>query len=468
MKSIARFFHWEKEFRQPFLRLAFPMVVQNLLSSSLHLVDHLMVGGLGETELAAVAQANRVVSVLIMLLAGLSGGTALFIAQFWGVEKMQEIRRVQSYNLIFSLGVAIVFFLFFLFCPTLVMRCFIGDADVAAQAAEYLRLVGFAFPIYAVSRTFGMAEKTIQRVRVPMVAGVMALAINTTLNMALIYGRFGVPAMGVKGAAYATVISAGVECLILVRYAYAARLPVALRAKDLTAGFRAGVKQYIRTVGPVMAHEGLWAMGTAAFGVAYGLMGTQAVAAFSLYQTLEQISLLLCDGLVHASSVLIGMAVGRGQNAKAVLYGKRSMAVAYLTALWMTGALVALLPPVLDLYRISEEVKLAATNMVLASLAVAPLFSLTWMNLIGVLRAGGDSLFPMAVDLGTMWCIAVPLAFLGGAVLHWAPYQVFFLYNVEQIGKILLGWRRFCSGKWIVRLVEDNASSARGGALRAE
>lgn len=448
-------FQYDAVFTKALVILAIPVVLQNLTSSMLNMVDNVMVGGLGKESLAAVGIANQIFFIFALVLFGINAGLSVFIAQFWGRKSHDEIRQSIGMGLIFSLAFSIVFTTLACLLPEQFIGIFTGDPAVIKLGADYLRIVAIGYPLTAISMVYSVGLRSTEKAVYPLISSGLSLVVNTALNYVLIYGKYGFPALGVKGSAIATVIARMLELTIVVVMVYRFDLVVACKINDILRLNRKFVYSIIKVALPIIANESLWVLGTSTFAVVYGRMGTDQLAAFNMVQTLEKIAFVVILGLGNACAVLVGKQIGEGRKDRAFLYGARSNLIAPVVGI-VIGALVLLVRnPVLSLYDVPPVVKDYASMLILVT-AFATLFkSLNFTNLMGVLRAGGDANFVLALEAIPLWCIAVPLTIYAGLIAHWPIVVVFMISQSEEVIKCFFGFLRFFSKKWIHDLVSD-------------
>lgn len=447
-------FLWDRAFARRFLMVALPIVIQDLVASSLHIIDGVMIGQLGDAPYAAVTQANRFTFVFQLFLFGAASGCGIFFSQFWGNRDLARMRSVMG----LALRVAGVLTLLFagsaIFFTEQVVALFLPRGESFDWAVEYLSVVAPGYFITAVDTVYASCMKSAEQTRIPMLAGIASILLNTFLNWALIYGHLGFPAMGVRGAAIATVISAGLSLVINVGASYALKLPSAVRLRELRLPDRAFCGRFFRLVLPVVFNEGLWSTGITMYSVFYGRLGDAAVAAMGIFNTVDQLINVLVYGIMNASAILVGGYLGAGERDGAWLTAKR-MLTACVAAGATVGALLALSRGALvGMFKVSPEARGIALIILLEASLFYWLRAINSINVVGVLRSGGDTLYSMLLDTSALWLIGVPL--VGMAALWWRlPIQQVYLFTiVEEVIKAVIGLRRFRSKKWMHVLTE--------------
>lgn len=452
---LRELIHWEPEFARLFFRLVLPIALQNLVGASLQIIDNVMVSGLGETAAAGVAQANRITFIVHLFQFGVTSGAGIFAAQFWGKRDVSGMRRVQGLALLLNGCVGLAATALLLCWPRGFLGVFLPEGRSLEFGLQYLMTVLPIYMMSAVDSVFQMMLKSSERARIPMTAGVAAIAANTVLNYGLIYGRLGMPAMGVRGAALATVIATALSLCINVGISYRKGLAPAATLHQLRLPDRAFLGRFFRTIGPVVLNEGLWAVGTTMYSVVYGHMGDNEVAAMSLVGTADQLMFVLGWGIMHAASAIVGRSIGAGREEEAYLYAKRMQVVAAAVMLVMGALLLLTRGLIVQQFRYSAETRALAMRVMLISSFFLWVRAFNAVNVVGVLRSGGDTMFSMLLDLGVMWLVGVPLALLTGLVLHWPLPAVYLITQLEECVKVCIGLPRFLSKRWIHNLVSD-------------
>ena len=445
----------DRHFFSQMFKLALPITLQNLVLTSLNLVDNIMIGGLGENAIAGVGLANQYFFLLNLLLFGIVSGSSIFTAQYWGSKDVKSIRKVLGICIITGGTGAFLFSIGGLFFPNEILGIFSKDQNVLNLANEYLRIVIFSYLITAVTFAYSFSLRSTGNVKTPLIVSVIALGINTFLNYLLINGHLGLPRMGVAGAAVATVIARVIELSLLLWAVYSKKMVVAASISemtDLTAGF---VKQFFKVTAPVILNESMWGLGVTMYAIAYARMGTDVFASTNISGTIEKIVWVIFMGVGNACAVMIGNKIGSGDVSEVFLYAKRFAILGPATAILAGIVVIFISPWALAPYKVSPVVlDYAQKNLIVFCLFIwAKVFN--YINVIGILRSGGDTTFCLLLDTGGVWLIGVPLAFLGGLVFDLPIYYVYALVQVEEVIKLIIGIPRLASKKWINNLAVD-------------
>jgi putative MATE family efflux protein len=443
-----------KVFYSTLLTIAVPIVIQNLISSSLNLVDNVMIGQLGETFIAATGLANQIFFIMTLMLFGGNSGISIYIAQYWGNRQYDKIKSVLSIGLVFAFIVSSVFFILGFVFPTQVLGVLSKDAAVIREGANYMRIVSLSYVITAISFAFGFSARGVGKPKLPMVASVVSLLINTALNYVLIFGHFGFKAYGIEGAAIATLIARVVELIIVIVGVYRFIPVLSVKASDFLGIKKETIKSVGKTALPVIFNEFFWSLGMTAYALVYARIGTEAVAAVMISNTVNNLFMVVGFGLGNASAVMLGNALGAGEIKRAIEYNKKFLALSVLLGI-VIGALITLTAPfiVTKLYKLTpESYKITQMTLQILSVFIAFKFYNT-IIIIGTLRSGGDTLFSMILEISCVWLIGVPLALIGAFVLKLPVFWVVAMVNIEEVCKVLFGLPRILSNKWAKKIV---------------
>jgi putative MATE family efflux protein len=442
----------DKKFYKTLLTLAIPIVIQNLMLSSLNLVDNIIIGRLNVTAIASVGLANQYFFLLNLILFGISSGAAIFTAQYWGNKDLPNIKRVLGICLLTGVTAALLFTIGGLAFPKQILGIFSKDKNVIAMGSDYLRIIVFSYVMTSITFSFSFTLRSTGNVKPPMVVSMIALSINTILNYGLVYGYLGLPRMGIKGSALATLIARTIEVTLMLSIVYIKKYPIAASFKELTDLSLPFIRKFYRITMPVILNESIWALGVSIYAIVYAHMGTNVIASINISSTIERITWVIFMGFGNAGAVMIGNKIGEKKPKEAYTYAKRFIVIGPAFAM-LAGVIVAL-----------------GSNIILAAYTIPPLvhgyaqhnlyvFSVflcartfNFICIIGILRSGGDTKFSLFIDLGGVWFVGVPMAILAGWYLHLPVYYVYALVSLEEVFKIIFGLPRILSKKWINNL----------------
>lgn len=444
----------DQSFYSVLLRLALPIAAQQLVMNALNAVDVLMIGQLGETAVAAVGLANQIFFLLSLFLFGVGSGSAVFSAQFWGRGDVASLRRVLGIGLRLALAGGTLFSLAAILAPERLLGFYTKDVAVITAGSPYLRTVGLCYVPTTVSVIYGIILRSTRQMRVPISVSISALTLKTFLAYGLIFGKFGLPALGIMGAAIATVIARSLECVTILTLSYRLHLPVAAQLDELRLPDRAFLGTFVRTTLPVVLGEIIWSFGITTYNAIYARIGTESIAAVNIASTIESIALVPFMGLGNACAILLGNRIGAGLTQDAQAHARRFLMIALVGGV-IIGALIAgISGSILNLYRISPEAQSYGQKVLLVMAAVLWLKAANMIIIVGIMRSGGDTRFALFTDTGPMWMLGVPMALLGAFMLHLPVYWVMLMVMSDEATKFLIGMRRVASGRWINNVVQ--------------
>lgn len=436
-------------------RIALPVAIQGMLNTIVNMVDTMMIGSLGASAIAAVGLANKVFFVMSLLVFGIVSGSGILAAQFWGKGDLKNIRKVVGLALILAESAALLFLLPSVLRPETVMRIFTTGGDAIQIGALYLSLAAFSYPFIALSNTYVAMMRAVNQVKAPVIISVCTILINIFFNYTFIFGHFGAPEMGVAGAALATLLARIIEAVSLLLVIYIKKSPVACRIREMVGYSRAFVLQFARTASPVIANEFVWGVGVTMYSLAYGRMGDNAVASITIATTIQDIMTVLFQGLSAATAVILGNELGAGKLKVAERYAKNFLILQFLITLVMAALCVASRGGIISLYRITDEVALDVSRCLIVFALFMPFKMFNYVNIVGVLRSGGDTKVCLFLDCSGVWIIGVPMAFIGGLVLQLPIYVVYAMVTLEEIYKTVFSYIRYRQKKWLRNLTME-------------
>lgn len=458
---LAKFRHAvldDREYLRTLFKLAFPIALQMLLVSSLNMVDTIMIGRLGESQIAAVALANQVFFLLLLFLFGVGSGAAVFAAQYWGVRDKAGVQRTLGIAFLCGAAGAVFFYVAAAFLPEQVIGIYSRDTSVIALSASYLRVVAPSYFFTAVTIVFSSVIRTTGNTRLPLYVTAVSLLINTLLNLVLIFGLLGFPAMGVRGAALATAIARTIEATLLVSIAYRRREPAVGSVRAYLDWSPEFIRRFWVTASPVVLNEIGWSLGVTVYVLVYARMGTEVVAAFNIADTVIRLSFVVFMGTANAALIMTGNQIGAGEIKRASVGARRLLCLTPLMGAGTALVLFVLAPVVPLLFEISPEGRRIVMQFLLISGLVVPVKVSNLHIVVGLLRSGGDTRYSLFMDVGILWVVGVPLVAVAGLVLGLAPPLVFLCTIFEEIVKYGLGLRRILSDKWIHQVTEHAGS----------
>ena len=442
------------------LSLAIPVAFQQFITAGLNMVDVLMVGQLGEASIAALGLANQVFFLLILFLFGVTSGMAIFTAQYWGKREIEPIRKVLGMSLVVSVLVAFLFTLVAILAPETALGFYTKDAKVIELGGSYLRIVGLVYVPIAIATAYIAVLRSIQLIRMTVIATVSALVFKTILGYGLIFGVGGLPALGVRGAAIGTAAGWTLELILLFILIYSQKTPLAANPLTFFNFDMSFFARVLKTAMPAMVNELFWSLGITTYNAIYAHIGTDAIAAINVNGTVEELGFVVFLGLGNACSVLVGNRIGAGQKDEAYETVRRVVILGLFFVISVGLLVILLRDVVIGLYELSPS---GANNVRWLLTVMAACLWIRMFNFsifIGALRAGGDTRFALLMELCSIWLIGVPAAYVGAFVLHLPVYLVYLMVMLEELAKAFVSGWRYGSRKWIHDLVNISGISS--------
>ena len=456
MKEIVVLNEDNKKFYKTLITLCIPIIIQNLLSNLINMVDTIMVGGLGEISVASIGIANQYFFLYNMALSGIIGGASLFIAQFYGKNDKLNIRKITGLSVISALMIGITFMIVALFSPKFIIYFFSKDLDVIKVATNYFSIIGFCYLIIAISNVFSMGSRSIRNPKLGMICSTISLFINIILNYVFIFGKLGMPALGASGAAIATVIARIIELILLVSYIYFIKDDYELRFtfKDIKLINKDLLKAYISKTTPTFLNDTLWAFGTVLYAVAYSKAGTSAIAASQIASSTGNFFIVTAVCVAIGSSIMIGNELGADNIKKAIHYSKKFAILVTLVGAIFGLLLIISIPGLIKLFSVSDQLMPDIKKIFVIMGILMALKTFNTFIIIGVLRSGGDPKYALFLEMGCMWIVSLPLTFF--AAYKGLPiYILVGLTYTEEVVKLIFGVPRAISKKWAQNLVKN-------------
>ncbi len=447
-----------KSFYKSIIAIAAPLVLQQLLTSSVQLVDNLMVGSLPNSELGSVAIINQLYFVVILITFGAMGGAGIFSAQYFGSKDFEKLRQTFRFKIIIGFLLALLSFIIFTIFSSPLIGMFTDSSVIKGNAAIYLKVIRWsAFPWIlnvAIASTFRETGVTKPLLKISIVA----ILTNTILNYLLIFGHFGFPELGIYGAAIATLIARGVEfslsLILVVRKGKIFNSKVFDMLKISPKLF----SSILIMAFPLMLNEALWSGGQTVFFYAYTSRGTDALEAVTISSTISQLVFVTFGGIATAVAVMVGNTLGKNELEQAKDNAKKLIAFAVMIAIGAGIILFILSFFVVDFFNASEASQSIARFNIRVNALFIPVFSFN-VAMYFTLRSGGDTKSTFLMDAGYMWVIPVPIALI---LAHFTQLPVTLMFLIVQsmdIPKMFFGLSRYRKENWVKNLAIDENHS---------
>lgn len=446
----------DRQFYRSFIVLCVTLMLEQAVILSVNLADNIMLGTYSEHSLAGIAAVNQIQFVLQQVVYAVSNGLIILGSQYWGQKRIPEIRKLSAIAMRVSLVLVVALFIAVTIFPRQILGLFTPSEAIIAEGVQYLNIIRFSYIFFGISAILLGTMRVVESVRIALVVSVISLLLNCTINFVLIYGRFGAPEMGVRGAAIGTLIARIAECLIYIVFVFARDKRVQLRLKDLLVVDNSMFRDFMRVSTPVILTQALWGLSNALQTVILGHMNDVAIAAQSISSNIFLLLKVASVGACSAASIIIGKTIGESKDMNRLREYTRTLQVMFVgIGLVLGTALFFIRIPLLRIYNITDETRALANAYMLIQSVVLVTMSYQMPTNGGIIRGGGDTKFIMIVDLISIWGIVLPLSFLAAFVWELSPVIVIMLLNSDQVFKCIPAFIRVNSYKWVRKLTRN-------------
>ncbi len=443
-----------QSFQADLIGIALPVTLQSLLQSSFGVIDQVMIGQLGSESIAGIGLGGKFASVYTVVLGAVAAAAGIMIAQYVGAKDERGVRRGFYLNLFLGVVLAGVFLALCSFLPDRIMALYTEDVTVRSQAAMYLQIYGISFVLIAMSTIMSVLLRCVGKATLPLVASFCSVLLNTGLNYVLIFGKCGVPAMGVRGAALASVIAQaaafGVTAVYFCRIAGSfwggEKFSVDIR---LT---KEEWKQYLGILGPILICEFMWSLGENVYAVIYGHLGTKPCAAMTMTGPIQGLMIGLLSGVSQAAGIMIGRHLGREAYEEAYRDSKKLMECGAAGSVVLSFMLLWMGKIYVSIYQVEPQVQETAYWILAAFAIISPIKVQNMILGGGIIRSGGMTRYVMWIDMIGTWIFGVPLGLLSAFVWNLPIPQVYFILSLEEIIRFLISLVIFRKKSWMRRL----------------
>lgn len=454
----------DKGFWKNAVRLTLPVALQNLLTSSFTLADTLLVSNLGSVALSSVGMIGQWAWLMNMILVGFCSATTVFVAQYWGIKDIHKIRRISGISIIFALIVSLIFTILSIGFTREIVRIFNSDPLVIDAGSEYLKCVCFSFVAVALTNILASILRSVENVKLPMYVSAFTTILNIFLDYSMIFGKFGFPEMGIRGAALATVISAWSGVVILMIISLIQKNILIAGLNQFFVFSRDEFSEYIKKASPVVFNEGMWGAGTFIFNIVFGNMGYEYFSAITILRSFENIAFIIFIGICSASSVMIGKSIGSGKIERGITDAKRFSYIVPVLAIITSVFVILLRNQLVSIFNMGNNISqstldTAATLMIIYSCAF-PLRMFSYLQVVSVFRSAGDTVTGAKYDLISLWALSIPATLISVYVFKVQFVAAFMImYIFEDIPKTIMCLRFYLSKKWIKPVTKEGRSA---------
>ena len=445
-----------KQFLLYALKLAFPIMIQNLISTLVNSADTIMLGYVSQTAMAASSLANQYTFVLFCFYYGLGIGTSVLCAQYFGKGDKQTVERIIGLAARVAILISLLFFVFSFFAPEAIMKIFTDSPQTIKEGAAYLKVLSFSFVFMGFSQVFVSALRSVGKIVFPSALYVVSLLVNVLMNAAFIFGLFGLPRLGVVGVALGTVSARAVEVILCFVYSAAGK-DIKFRLKNLFR--RSGVlfKDFLKISAPSVVNDLMWGVAATTCTAILGHIGDDMVAANAVAVMVVNMGAIVCRGFSNATTIIVSQTLGENRMEDTKVYAKRILWLTVIVSLLGCCVILAIRPFMVQFYRDK------LTETAIYYLGIIMIMT-TWrlvgegINtclICGCFRGGGDAKFGMVVDTVFMWGVSVPLMAIAAYVLKLPPVWVYFVMTLDEFEKMPVVFAHYFKFKWMKNITRD-------------
>lgn len=442
----------DKMFYKSLFSMTLTIALQNVIVFGVNLADSIMLGSFSEQALSGVSLVNQIQFLLQMVVIGVGSGTLIFSSRAWGRNDIDTVKKIANIAMKTAVLLSLVIFVPVFFFPDGVLSLLSNETEVVNEGVKYLKIICFTYPIFAATNTLLSTLRSVETVRIGFYVSLSTLVINVFLNYLLIFGKFGFPCLGARGAAIATAVARIVELIIVCLYVRFKDDKIRLRLSDYGKIDKELFRTYLRKGTPVLGSNTMWGLAMAIQTGILGHLGQASITAGSIASTVFQIISVVVYGCANASGVLVSKMIGEGKGKGCKPYVK-TLQIIYVLIGLATGALLFCIKDfILSFYDISSEAEKLTTKFLLILCVTVVGTAYQMSCLTGIVVSGGDTTFIMKNDFIFMWLIVLPLAAIFAFVLKLPPEFVFIALKSDQILKCPVALIKTNRYKWIKKL----------------
>lgn len=441
-------------FSRNLLRLAVPIVLQNLVTTAVSSADVIMLGFVSQDALAAGSLASQIMFILNLVYSGISSGVIMLAAQYWGKQDTLTIERIMGIGMRISILISTVFFILAFFFPALLMRIFTNDMQLVSTGIPYLKIVSFSYLFMSISQVYLCTMRTIERVIFATAANASALLLNILLNAVFIFGLLGAPQMGIAGVALATTIARGIEFVICMLDALKFKT-IRFRPSTIFERHKLLFTDFMKYSLPAFGNEVSWGLAFSMYSVIMGHLGSDIVAANAVVVVARNLGTVACFGIANAGAILLGKSIGAGRMETVKADASKFCKITFISGM-IGGIFIFLLRPLfMNMADLTATAQEYLNIMLFINMYYVLGQAMNTAVICGVFRSGGDSKWGFICDTIDMWGYAVPIGFFAAFVLKLPPMWVYFIICTDEFVKIPFVYKHYKSYKWLKNITRE-------------
>ena len=442
----------DKKFYTTVAGIAIPIALQGLITAGVNMMDTIMIGTVGETQLSAVSLANQFISIFHIFCMGIGMGASVLVARYYGMKDNVSLKHTITIMLRLCLAMSTLFCAATMLLPEQIMRIYTVEEPIIKHGVSYLEYSVVSYFLLGLSLTTTIVLRNVGQVKIPLYTSIGAFFINVGANYVFIFGKFGAPRMEAAGAAIGTLIARIFEFSIICGYLIFRDKEIGYRIKDLFKATGNLWKEYIRVSIPVLISDGILALGNSSVAMIIGRLGESFVAANAVTAVTQQLSSVMIQGFSQAGCIVTGHTLGEGDRDKAFHQGYAFLGLGIVFGTIAAILVLIISGPMIAAYNLSPETSAIARELMLSICVIIVFQSANSIMTKGVLRGGGDTKMLMTADNIFLWVASLPLGILAGLVLHLPAFWIYFFLKIDQVLKAIWCVVRLRSGKWIKKI----------------
>lgn len=449
---MQKLFVKDKKFYGTVMGITIPIALQGLITTGVNMMDNIMVGMVGETQLSAVALANQFISIFHIFCMGIGMGASVLVSRYFGMKDGDSLKKTVAIMLRLCLIMSTIFCVVTILIPRQIMQIYTVEEDIINEGVKYLEYSVITYFLLGLSLTSTIVLRNVKQVTLPLVTSIITFFINIFANYIFIFGKFGAPRMEVAGAALGTLIARIFEFAFICGYLLFVDKKIGFRIIHLLTPVGVLWKEYIRISIPVLISDGILALGNNSVAMVIGRLGGSFVAANSVTMTTQQLSSVMIQGFAQSGAIVTGYTLGEGDRERAHRQGYAFLGIGIFFGLISALIIMIISGPMIRAYNLLPETQEIAKQLML-SISIIVVFQATNSIMTkGVLRGGGDTKMLMVADNIFLWVASIPLGIIAGLVLHLPAFWIYFFLKIDQVLKAVWCVIRLNSGKWIKKI----------------
>lgn len=438
-----------RQFYTQLLAIGAPVILQNFIQAMVSLLDVFMIGQLGEAEITAVSMGNSWINLLFFLFNGITAAGGVFVAQYWGKKDLKSIHNYIGLMVVLNVTASVLFAAFSALCSDWIITLYSADPQVIELGSSYIRIMSVYCVLLAFVNVCAVALSNTEQTVLPMQGSILSLTVNLVLNYLLIFGHFGLPKLGVKGAAIATVIALFVQMLFLYSRTFYKKYPICASWKDYFSLSKEQWKKYFSYGAFLIVCEVIFAVGQNVYNIGYKYTGTSGQAALQIMNNFQQLSLILAMGLGTASAIMLGKLLGENKLDLVKAYSRRFLVLIPAVATVLGIIVFFCSPLLLSIFKVDATTMEYAEKLMIMLVITIPLKTVNFVIVAGILRSGGDSKYCFLCNFVGNWVVGIPMVFLGAVALGLPIHWVYLMVTLGEVAKLGVGLPRTLSYKWV-------------------